>query len=242
VIILALLGAYGFENIHVNVNIRRSVRMWQDSGVSELQPAAAEPADVRDINDVDSLRALADPTRQAILVALMQPRNGELPVMSAKELAAQLGEPQTKLYRHIRQLEAAGLIRVAATRLVSGILEQRYQAAQRDLSLSSGFLRDHTDEAEAVMQAMLNNFRDGFFTAFRDKSLAPDAVPENEAYRRPTLFAADARVSRDQAAELRSRIQDLAAWLEENAPGEKAEGVTVNVLIGYYCQPGSGAG
>src|SRR5690242_6610077 len=76
---------------------------------------------------------MADPIRLAILAALMKSRRN-LPVMSVKELAAELGEPQTKLYRHVRQLEAAGLIRVASTRMVSGILEQRYQASQRDLA------------------------------------------------------------------------------------------------------------
>ena len=63
-------------------------------------------------------------------------------VMSVKELAAELGEPQTKLYRHVKQLESTGLIRVAASRLVSGILEQRYQACQTDLRLGPGLMRD----------------------------------------------------------------------------------------------------
>ena len=91
---------------------------------------AAEPVASRAIDDVETLRAMADPTRMQILTALMTPKHGELPVMSAKDLAAALGESQTKLYRHIRQLEGVGLIRVAATRMVSGIQEQRYQAAR----------------------------------------------------------------------------------------------------------------
>ena len=89
-------------------------------------------AGVREIDSVEGLRALADPVRLAILSALdTRARDGELPVMSVKELAQHLGEPQTKLYRHVKQLEAAGLIEVAATRMVSGILEQRYRARQR---------------------------------------------------------------------------------------------------------------
>ncbi|HEY2270221.1 MAG TPA: helix-turn-helix domain-containing protein, partial [Streptosporangiaceae bacterium] len=104
--------------------------------------AGAEPLAVRTVDDVDVLKAMADPTRMAILAALMRTRR-DLPVRSVKELAAELGEPQTKLYRHVRQLEAAGLIRVASTRMVSGILEQRYQASQRDLVLGRGILRAH---------------------------------------------------------------------------------------------------
>ncbi|MBO0823422.1 MAG: helix-turn-helix domain-containing protein [Actinobacteria bacterium] len=178
------------------------------------------------------LRALADPTRQAILWALME-RHDDLPVMSVKELAARLGEPQTKLYRHVRQLEAAGLIRVASTRLVSGIVEQRYQANQRDLMFDSNFLREHADESESAVRAMLDNFRDGFFTAFREMRLATDSMLEGEAYRKPTLFVSETRVSPQRAAEMREKLQELQKWLGSEDDGDPG-GVLVDVLIGYY--------
>lgn len=212
------------------------VSIWQDSYVSQSQPAEVEPLATRAIDDVESLRAMADPTRLAILNALMEPRQGELPVMSAKELATQLGESQTKLYRHIRQLEAAGLIRVAATRMVSGILEQRYQACQRDLSFGSGFLREHADESEGMMQALISNFRDGYFAAFRDARRAPDAVPADQAFHRPKLFAGGATVSLAKAAELRRRVDEFVDWLAENVTEER-HGIRVNLLVGYYSDP-----
>ena len=82
-----------------------------------------------------------------------------LPIMSVKELAAELGQPQTKLYRHVRQLEAVGLIKVASTRMVSGILEQRYQACQQDLTFGRGFLVEHVDESAAALQTALDLYR-----------------------------------------------------------------------------------
>jgi DNA-binding transcriptional ArsR family regulator len=206
--------------------------------VTESQSeAATEPVATRAIDDVESLRAMADPTRLAILTTLMQPADGDLPVMSAKELAAHLGESQTKLYRHIRQLESAGLIRVAATRVVSGITEHRYQASQRDVSFGSSFLREHADESEAVMQAMMANFRQGFFAAFRDAERAPDVVPPEQAYRRPKLFAGGAKVSPAKAAELRSRLDEFLAWLDENF-SEEPDGIRANLLVAYYSEPG----
>lgn len=226
------------NNVHVYVNADTSVSVWQDRAVTESQPgAAAEPLATRAIDNVESLRAMADPTRLAILTALMEPVNGELPVMSAKELAAHLGESQTKLYRHIRQLEAAGLIRVAATRMVSGILEQRYQARQRDVSLGSGFLREHPDESEGMMQALMANFREGFFTAFRDAKRAPDAVPPEQSFRRPKMFAGSATVSLARAAELRSRMDEFLAQLDSNF-NEEPNGIRVNMLVAYYADPG----
>lgn len=180
---------------------------------------------------------MADPTRLAILTTLMEPVHGDLPVMSAKELAARLGDSQTKLYRHIRQLEAAGLIRVAATRMVSGILEQRYQAGQRDLSLGSSFLREHADESEGMLQALMANFREGFFAAFRDAKRAPGTVPPEQAFRRPTMFAGGAKVSLAKAAELRSRVDEFLAWLNDNI-SEEPHGIRVDLLLAYYSQSG----
>src|SRR5215472_3491866 len=199
------------------------------------QPPDTEPVAIRSIASVDMLRALGDPIRLAILSALME-RQDELPVMSVKELAARLDEPQTKLYRHVRQLEAAGLIRVASTRLVSGIVEQRYQANQRDLVFDGGFMREHADESEAAMRAVLDSFRDGFFTAFRDRRLAPGALPDAQAYLKPSLFVTQARVSPRRAAAMREKLQELQTWLGSQ-DDEDPVGILVDVLVGYYATP-----
>ncbi|HUB38510.1 MAG TPA: helix-turn-helix domain-containing protein [Streptosporangiaceae bacterium] len=199
------------------------------------QPPGPEPLAVRSVASVGMLRALADPTRLAILSALME-RHDDLPVMSVKELAARLGQSQTKLYRHVRQLEAAGLIRVASTRLVSGIVEQRYQASQRDLTFDGGFLREHADESDAAMRAMLERFRDGFVTAFRDKRLAPDALPDAEAYRKPALLLTEVRVSPTRAIQMREKLQEFQKWLG-SVGDEDPDGILVDVLVGYYVTP-----
>lgn len=179
---------------------------------------------------------MADPTRLAILYALMEPRNGELPIMSAKDLAGQLGESQTKLYRHIRQLETAGLIRVAATRMVSGILEQRYQASQRDVSFRDGFLREHADESEVMMRALFGTFRDEFFSAFQDVKRSPESVPADQLFRRPKLFHGSVTVNPAKAAEMRRRVDEFVDWLSDNMVDE-TRGIRVNLLIGYYSDP-----
>ena len=190
------------------------------------------PQAVRTVDNVDMLKAMADPTRMAILVALMKTRH-DLPVMSVKELAAELGEPQTKLYRHVRQLEAAGLIRVASTRMVSGILEQRYQASQQDLRLGRGFLREHAEDSVGVMQAVLDRFRDGFLAAFEAERRSEDEVPADEAYRIPVLILSDLKISPAKAVELRSTLKKIMEDLNEEQ-AEDPDGIPVSVLIGCY--------
>jgi DNA-binding transcriptional ArsR family regulator len=184
------------------------------------------------VDDVDALKAMADPTRLAILAALMKSRRN-LPVMSVKELAAELGEPQTKLYRHVRQLEAAGLIRVASTRMVSGILEQRYQASQRDLTLGRGMLREHAEESVAALQVLLDRFRDGFAAAFLARQRSAAELPDDEAYRVPALTMSDLRISPAKAAELTGRLKEIMDELNEEQ-AEDPGGVPVNLLIGWY--------
>jgi len=207
------------------------VSVWQDSGM-EQSPAEVEPLAVRTVDNVDVLKAMADPTRLAILAALMKSRTGR-PIMSVKELAAELGEPQTKLYRHVRQLEAAGLIEVASTRMVSGILEQRYQACQQDLAFGHGFLREHPNEAAVVAQTVLDRWRDGFFEASRVDQQSEAEFPPGEAYRKPMLFMTDLKVSPAKAAELKNRLEEIISVMKDEET-EAQDGVLFNLLIGSF--------
>jgi len=75
------------------------------------------------VNDLETLKVLADPLRLQI-IELMTPVG-----RTVKQIAAELNLPPTKLYYHIKQLEERTLIHVVDTRIVSGILEKQYQAA-----------------------------------------------------------------------------------------------------------------
>jgi hypothetical protein len=134
---------------------------------------------------------------------------------------------------HVRQLEAAGLIKVASTRMVSGILEQRYQACQQDLMFGVGFIAEHADESEAALQAALDRYRTGLFAALRAGRLAEGDVPAEESYRKPVLFLSDLKVSRAKAAELKSKLEEIMDSLKDET-GDDPDGVPVNLLIGCY--------
>lgn len=184
-----------------------------------------EQPGVREIDSVQELRALADPVRLAILVALdTHVPDGELPVMSVKELAQHLGEPQTKLYRHVKQLEAAGLIEVAATRMVSGIQEQRYRARQRDLRLSAALFRQHTDETEAAVRSAFDAFLTGVFDRARNEDWPADGPDK------PVMLVFDDRVSLAAAERIRARLEDVTREISEAEAGD----TPVSVAIGFY--------
>jgi DNA-binding transcriptional ArsR family regulator len=195
---------------------------------TEPPGARTEPPGVREIDSVEELRALADPVRLAILSALdTHGPDGELPVMSVKELAQHLGEPQTKLYRHVKQLEAAGLIEVAATRMVSGILEQRYRARQRDLRLSAALYRRHADESQAAVRSAFDAYLTGLFDQARLQDWPADDPDK------PVLLVFTDRVSLAAAERIRTRLAEVTTEIAESEAGD----IPVNVAIGFYRPP-----
>lgn len=140
-----------------------------------------ERPEPRLVDDVATLKALADPVRLAILSVL---RRHDPQPLTAKELATELDEPQTKLYRHLKQLEKVELIEVAGTRLVSGIVESRYRARQTGLSLAPSIFAAGTPERPealaallAAMDAFRRDFEQDFLNDRIDLTLPEDGAP-----------------------------------------------------------------
>jgi len=138
----------------------------------------------------------------------------------------------------VRQLEAAGLIRVASSRMVSGILEHRYQASQQELRLGRGILREYAEDSAGVLQVVLDRFRDGFFAAQTAEPRSQDEIPAGEAYRIPMLSLSDVTISPARAAELKRRLAEIVDDLNEEQ-AEDSHGVQVSLLIGCYVPAGA---
>jgi DNA-binding transcriptional ArsR family regulator len=199
------------------------------AAATEVNPAAQ----VRSVTSVAELKALADPLRQAILIALIRDAPRELRILSVKELAAELGEPKTKLYRHVKQLEAAGLIRVAATRMVSGIVEQRYQACEGDLMIGPAIMHDPAAAGEAVaaVSAFLDRYRSRYL-AHLAQTLPAGGTDPREPYREPMMTLVTTAVSAAKAQAVRDRLKEVMAELRGPAD-EGDDAVNVEVVVGF---------
>src|SRR5918999_142666 len=86
------------------------------------------------LEDVDALRAVADPLRLRILFETTYTGR------TVKELAALLGVPQTRLYYHVKLLQRHDLLSVVERRMVSGIEERRYRSAAGGFTISPSLL------------------------------------------------------------------------------------------------------
>jgi DNA-binding transcriptional ArsR family regulator len=196
----------------------------------------------REVSDAETLRVISDPLRIAILRRLMADPDQGVRVMSAKELATELGEPQTKLYRHLKQLEEAHLIEVAETRVVSGINEQRYRTAQMNLLLSPALLNDlgvRDDVADTIVAA-LDDFRDELRVNLRSGRVDMRGSDSGESGPGGLLMQVDRRMSPSLAMQFARRLAALVEEIEA-APVDPA-GIPVRALIGWYGLTGPAAG
>jgi DNA-binding transcriptional ArsR family regulator len=195
---------------------------------------------VRQVTDVDTIKALADPTRLAILRALMEDDGKGSRVMSAKELAEELGEPQTKLYRHLKVLEAARLIEVAETRVVSGIVETRYRAAQTEIHFDTEDLDpdEVDDEFLELIGVGIDEYRDRFIANARlggFPRMARSSEDSAAAPRHGGVQTVGCRVPEEKAEEFHARLLALVQEIDDQP--RDPDGVPMEFLFGWYSPP-----
>ncbi|BCJ39265.1 hypothetical protein Athai_67680 [Actinocatenispora thailandica] len=146
-------------------------------------------------------RALADPLRIRLVEALWeQPR-------SARELAACLQLPADRLYYHLGQLEAAGLVEVADyRRLARGKVERVYAPAVAEPPGDTA----SPEEVVAFLGSALEATHADIAAAYRAK--------QGGQRREVFLHRGAARLDDRALAELRSRIEELTASVEDPDP------------------------
>jgi DNA-binding transcriptional ArsR family regulator len=112
--------------------------------------AGLEPNEILLIADLETLKVVADPLRLQLLAQLR-----DLP-QPAKQLARALDLPIKKLYYHLNLLEEHGLIRVAETRIISGIIEKHYRVTAYRLSVERELLTPQAEGAEDNLDVFLS--------------------------------------------------------------------------------------
>jgi DNA-binding HxlR family transcriptional regulator len=186
---------------------------------------AATPVDMV-LTDVEQLKVIGDAFRLQVIEAMAEdPRR----TWTAKELAAHLGVKQTKLYHHLELLERHGFIRVASTRVVSGIVERRFQAT------AHGFRVDHTLVTGSGSQAAVSTAVDAIFRKARQEileSMASGAIPgdlSDPNRKRMGLWATHARLSPASVRRVMRLVEKLAVVDSDQDPDGDEYGLVVGV-------------
>jgi DNA-binding transcriptional ArsR family regulator len=172
------------------------------------------------VNDLETLKVLADPLRLQI-IDLMTPA-----ARTVKQVAADLNLPPTKLYYHIKQLEERALIRVVDTRIVSGILEKQYQAAAMSYRVHKALFSQTAQAGKEGLNVMLN----GLFEDTKEDiqksveadviDVSADADDEKAIYRSLLISRNTLSMTPDEAEEFYRRLRNLVREYvrDEDAP------------------------
>ncbi|WP_395613076.1 helix-turn-helix domain-containing protein [Allosphingosinicella sp.] len=153
------------------------------------ETAAADPSAATFLVETpEQLKALADPLRQSLLEQFCKPA-------TIKQAAAKLEVPVTRLYHHVDQLLAAGLIRVAREEKRRAVSERFFEAVARRFAVSPsafGGEGSPADERGRIARAYLEEVLaggdagEGAFRLMRTKARLTDegrARLENEIAR-----------------------------------------------------------
>ena len=190
------------------------------------------PAEQMVITDLETLRVLADPVRFR-LVETLSSRPQE--PWTVKEIARALGEPPTKLYYHVNLLEAKGLLVVTGSRLVSGIVEKRYQIAAERFEVDRALLATSGADANETLHTVLSTVLDSTGDDIRTAVRAGIAGLHADAGREPVVLSKSLeRLAPDRAAAFRERLRALveefgrdAADVDAGPDGSRPYGLVV---------------
>jgi len=178
-------------------------------------------SEVYKIRDLNQARLLADPLKLRLLQAFVG--SGK----TTKEVAAELGESLTKLYRHVDALHDAGLLEVVSEKRKRGTIERSFRAvAQRfeaDHSLFNAGTGD--DSTEAVRELL----RVSEAEILNVLAAAGDDDDERAVFMRIRGKASPAKIAALRAS--------LMVWLESLTSDEQPSGdetTEFGGLIAFY--------
>lgn len=177
------------------------------------------------VDDLETLKVLADPFRVRILLEMVaQP-------VTAKTVAQTLGVTPNKLYYHINLLEKHGLIAVAETHVVSGIIEKSYQTTALDITVAPDLLRLSADPAGNLLMVL-----DSVFGATRaDVMQAAEAgLIKPEPEQKPRIMHVTRNIARLTGEQREAFLADLNDLVERFAAHDAADGDPVGLTVIFH--------
>ena len=177
------------------------------------------------IEDLESLRALADPTRLQIIELLVKP-------LSVKEIAEEMAVPRTRLYHHIKTLEQNGLIHVVGERKARALNERVYVAAAKEFRPGPGILEEATGDemAEALLTTVLDTTRADFIRAVRSGVVRLDEIGEHQLL---AVGRCLVRLPEAKAEKFAREVEDLVRRMNEEDTQANEDPVSAFAFVFY---------
>ena len=174
------------------------------------------------VDDPAVLKALTDPLRHRIVGTLNEP-------MSAKEVAAALDMPATRLYYHLDLLVERGLAKVADHRTVGRNVERLFVRAGDRFVISEELSRLAVVASDAMgeLQRGVNKHIANMLALTRRESEAPDASSDAVG----AVMDIGLRLSGKRAQTFVDRMHEVIAEFESDAGGDTEETEKYGLLV-----------
>ena len=187
--------------------------------------------DLFTITDLETLKAVSSPFRQNLMRLMSEkPR-------TVKEMAEELDMPPSRLYYHINQLAKYGIIRVAKTQIVSGIVEKHYQISARAFRVDRALLAPGGGNDDAIIDVLMAGTLDAAEKEIR-QGIRSGIIDMSKSGTEPgAIFIGHAVVSltSEQYSDFKQRLFDLYQEFEAmETPPDDASVQLSGLLIAFY--------
>jgi DNA-binding transcriptional ArsR family regulator len=183
---------------------------------------SAPQAELRTLDDLKQVRALADPLRMRILTALCEER-------TTKQVAELLHEKPTRLYHHVDALERAGLVQLTRTQPKRGTIEKYYRSVARTIEARVSTGRG----SEASREAIDNVMATAFATTSAEVSRLLEHGAGSTLSEEGVLTFLEIHATRAEIQQLRRRLQAaIGVAMEEGKPARRDE--RYRLTIAFY--------
>ena len=173
------------------------------------------------IRELEHLKLLSDPLKLRILQSLAEGEG------TARQLADQLGESVTKLYRHVDALLDAGLIEVVQETPKRGTVERSFRAVAQRFEVDQSLLAGAGNESGLEpVRAMLRDSETEILAALGKR----DSESEDDM----TLAKLRIKASPQRLAELRGVLNKWLENLQQDDDAMSDDSEEAGVLIAFY--------
>lgn len=176
---------------------------------------------VHKIKELEHLKLISDPLKLKLLRAFAE---GE---KTARQVALELGESLTKLYRHVDALQDAGLIEVIQETRKRGTVERSFRAVAQRFEVDHSLLDSSEDSAALKpMREMLRDSEAEILKALADPNIAND--------KNMMLIKMRVKAPAEKLNELRESLNALLESFQEEDGDNTVDDEEAGLLIALY--------